>query len=44
MGLMTELEFVRSENTSYDTDFVNSITFSHDIFGAMDVGQGFFSN
>jgi len=34
MGLMTEFDFVRNAvNNAYDTEFVNSITFSHDIVG-----------
>ena len=34
MGLMTEFDFVRnSADDGYSTDFVNTVTFSHDIVG-----------
>lgn len=34
MGLMTEFDFVRNAaNDGHDTEFLNSITFSHDIVG-----------
>ena len=34
MGLMTEFDFVRNAaNAGYDTEFLNSITLSHDIVG-----------
>ncbi len=36
MGLMTEFDFVRNvTNTGYRTDWVNSITFGHDIAGSL---------
>jgi hypothetical protein len=36
MGLMTEFDFVRNAaNSGYDTEFLNSITFSHDIVGQL---------
>ncbi len=44
MGLMTELDFVRNAgDDGYDTDFVNSITFSHDIAGNLGGYVEFFS-
>ena len=43
MGLMTEFDFVRNNEAGYDTDFVNSITFSHDIVGDLGGYVEFFS-
>ena len=44
MGLMTEFDFVRnSANDGHDTEFVNSITFSHDIAGKLGGYVEFFS-
>ena len=43
MGLMTEFDFVRNDEAGYDTDFVNSITFSHDIVGDLGGYVEFFS-
>lgn len=33
MGLMTEVDFVRNDAGDFDTEWVNSITLSHDIIG-----------
>ena len=41
--LMTEFDFVSSGAGGYDTDFVNSITFSHDIAGKLGGYIEFFS-
>lgn len=41
--LMTEFDFVRSDDGGYDTEFVNSITFSHDIAGNLGGYLEFFS-
>ncbi len=41
--LMTEFDFVRSEDGGYDTEFVNSITFAHDIAGKLGGYLEFFS-
>lgn len=43
-AVMTEFDFVRNAaNEGYDTDFVNSITFSHDIVGNLGWYVEFFS-
>ncbi len=42
-AVMTEFDFVANDTDGYDTEFVNSITFSHDIVGKL-AGYGeFFS-
>jgi hypothetical protein len=33
MGLMTEVDFVRDGGGGYDTEYLNTITFGHDIAG-----------
>ncbi|MEK7781654.1 MAG: transporter [Verrucomicrobiota bacterium] len=33
MGLMTEVDFVRDGSNAFDTEYFNTITFSHDIVG-----------
>jgi hypothetical protein len=44
MGLMTEFDFLRNAgNDGYDTEFVNSITFGHDIIGNLGGYVEFFS-
>lgn len=44
MGVMTEFDFVRnSDDDGYSTDFVNTITFSHDIVGNLGGYIEFFS-
>lgn len=44
MGLMTEFDFVRNaSNDGYDTEFINSITFGHDIIGKLGGYVEFFS-
>ena len=44
MGVMTEFDFVRNRaDTGYSTDFVNTITFSHDIVGSLGGYVEFFS-
>ncbi len=44
MGLMTEFDFVRSgDGDGYATDFVNTITFAHDIAGKLGGYVEFFS-
>ena len=44
MGLMTEFDFVRnSGDDGYGTDFVNTITFSHDLVGNLGGYVEFFS-
>lgn len=44
MGVMTEFDFVRnSRDTGYSTDFVNTITFGHDIVGRLGGYVEFFS-
>lgn len=43
MGLMTEFDFVRNDEGCYDTEFVNSVTFSHDIMGNLGGYLEFFS-
>ena len=44
MGAMTEFDFVHNEDDSgYHTEFVNSITFSHDIVGQLGGYVEFFS-
>lgn len=35
MGLMTEVDFVRDGSNAFDTEYLNSVTFSHDIIGAL---------
>lgn len=35
MGLMTEVDFVRDGSNAFDTEYFNTVTFSHDIFGAL---------
>ena len=40
---MTECDFVSSGAGGYDTDFVNSITFSHDIAGRLGGYKEFFA-
>lgn len=45
MGLMTEVDFLKSDvDTGYETEFVNSITFSHDIVGNLAGYLEFFSS
>lgn len=45
MGLMTEVDFLRNEeNRGYHTEFVNSITFGHDIIGKLGGYVEFFSS
>ena len=41
--VMTEFDFVSDGASGYDTDFVNSITFAHDIFGKLGGYVEFFS-
>ena len=41
--VMTEFDFVRDDDGGYDTEFVNSITFSHDIAGKLGGYLEFFS-
>ena len=43
MGMMTEFDFVYREDGSYGPDFINSITFSHDIIGNLAGYVEFFS-
>lgn len=43
MGAMTEFDFVRNEEGGYDTEFVNSITFGHQIAGKLSGYLEFFS-
>lgn len=44
MGIMTEFDFNRSaDNDDYYTDFINSITFGHQIIGALNGYIEFFS-
>ncbi|HEY5745108.1 MAG TPA: transporter [Chryseolinea sp.] len=43
MGVMTEFDFVHREDGSYGPDFINSITFSHDIIGNLAGYVEFFS-
>lgn len=33
MGLMTEVDFVRDGSNAFDTEYFNTVTFSHDIVG-----------
>lgn len=33
LGLMTEVDFVRDGSNAFDTEYLNTITFSHDIVG-----------
>lgn len=33
MGLMTEVDFVRDVSNAFDTEYFNTVTFSHDIVG-----------
>lgn len=33
MGLMTEVDFVRDASNAFDTEYLNTITFGHDIVG-----------
>lgn len=35
MGLMTEVDFVRDASNAFDTEYFNTVTFSHDIVGAL---------
>lgn len=45
MGLMTELDFLKSDiKSGYDTAFIHSITFSHDIVGNLAGYLEFFSS
>lgn len=45
VGLMTEFDFLRNEeNASYHVEFINSITFSHDIVGKLGGYVEFFTN
>jgi hypothetical protein len=45
MGLMTEFDFLHNETDSgYHTEFINSVTFSHDIVGKLGGYVEFFSN
>ncbi len=41
--VMTEFDFVRNDTGGYDTEFVNSITFAHDIAGKLGGYLEFFS-
>ena len=41
--VMTEFDFVRNDEGGYDTEFVNSITFAHDIVGNLGGYLEFFS-
>jgi hypothetical protein len=43
MGIMTEFDIVSRENGGYGPDFINSITFSHNIFGHLAGYVEFFS-
>jgi hypothetical protein len=44
MGVMTEVDFVRNEDEGrYDTVFINTITFSHDLVGNLGAYIEFFS-
>lgn len=43
MGVMTEVDIVSREDGSYGPDFINSITFSHDIVGNLAGYVEFFS-
>jgi hypothetical protein len=43
MGLMTEFDFNRDSGDGYHTEFVNTITFSHDIVGKLGGYVEFFS-
>lgn len=42
-AVMTEFDFVANDTGGYDTEFVNSITFSHDIVGELGGYVEFFS-
>ncbi len=42
-AVMTEFDFVANDTGGYDTEFVNSITFSHDIVGKLGGYVEFFS-
>ena len=44
MGVMTEFDFNRNDDKDYYTDFINSITFSHQIVGDLDGYMEFFSS
>jgi hypothetical protein len=33
LGLMTEVDFVRDGSSAFDTEYLNTVTFSHDIVG-----------
>jgi hypothetical protein len=45
MGLMTQLDIVRDGGTSgYHPEFVNTVTFSHDIVGKLGGYMEFFSS
>jgi hypothetical protein len=35
MGMMTEFDFVSDDGGGYDTEYLNSVTFSHDIVGKL---------
>ena len=44
MGLMTEVDFLeRSTGSGYEAEFINSITFAHDIIGDLGGYEEFFS-
>jgi hypothetical protein len=44
LGLMTEVDFLRNaEDSGYHAEFINSITFSHDLVGALGGYVEFFS-
>ncbi len=44
MGLMTEFDFSRNEEKDYYTDFINTVTFGHQIIGNLNGYVEFFSS
>jgi len=44
MGVMTEFDFKRNDNKDYYTDYVNTITFGHQIIGKLNGYVEFFSS
>jgi hypothetical protein len=44
MGVMTEFDFNRNEDKDYYTDFINTVTFGHQIIGDLDGYMEFFSS
>lgn len=45
MGIMTEVDFLKDDaGSGYETDFINSLTFSHDIVGNLGGYVEFFSS